>query len=339
MHVLESLSYGLMTCMAGLIAAAMALWIAGALYFDVGRGRWFAWPLVCLWVGLVACGFAVWTPLWKPWLALVLFLAVFLRWWFSQQPRHDRNWNPNFAVLPRFEMNGDVVTAYNVRHTEYQSAEDFTPHYETRQYRLANLVGLDAVVIYWGSPWLCHPLLIFDFGTAGRLCISIEVRYRVGQRYGFLRSLYRQQEIIYVVSDERDAILKRSKHSKNHDVYLYRLAAEPQEIAKVFLEYIVSANQLVEQPYWYHGLTTNCTTSIYRQRAGEIEWDWRWLFNGQLDKMLYDHGRLDHRMPFAELKQLSRVNQIANRAPREGFGETVRRELPGYLLKLKTRCP
>ena len=201
-------------------------------------------------------------------------------------------------MLPSITIEGEQVTIHNVRNTEYRTLEDFTPHYETRSYRLSHLQGIDAAVIYWGSKWISHPMLIFDFGEDGRVCFSIEVRYRIGQKYGFLRTLYRQQEIIYLISDERDAILKRTKYSKNHDVYLYHLKASPEEIQKVFLEYVVSTNDLAECPRWYNGLTTNCTTSIYRQRADQVEWDWRWLFNGRLDQMIYDHGRLNTNYPF-----------------------------------------
>ena len=97
------------------------------------------------------------------------------------------------------------------------------------------------------------------------LLLAKDCLYRVGQKYGFWRSLYRQQEIMYVVSDERDAILKRAKHAENHDVYLYRMQVDAEEIRKVLLEYVVGANYLVADPRWYHGLTTNCTTSVYRQ--------------------------------------------------------------------------
>lgn len=307
--------------------------MAGAIYFDLGRASWLGTLFSLLWVAVVCVAYLIWHPVWQPFFALLAIFSVFLLWWFSQQPSNDRLWNANFAQLAHFNLDGDTVTAANVRNTEYVSLSSFEPHFETRTYQLSQLVGVDAAIVYWGSPWLCHPMLIFNFGEAGRLCMSIEVRYRVHQKYSFLRSLYRQQEIIYVVSDERDAILKRTKYSHNHDVYLYHLCAEPEEIRKVFLEYVMSTNDLVQSPRWYHGLTTNCTTSIYRQRSHQVEWDWRWLFNGRLDEMIYDHGRLDTTMPFEELKKLSRVNDFANQAPRENFGDYIRERLAGYTSK------
>ncbi len=152
----------------------------------------------------------------------------------------------------------------------------------------------------------------------------------MGQKYGFVLSLYRQQEIMYVVCDERDAILQRTKHSEGHDVHLYCLNVELEAIWEAFSEYVTSVNALVERPRWYNGITSNCTTTIYRQRSHEVDWDWRWLFNGQLDRMLYDRQRLNTEIPFEELKRQSRVNEIANRLPYDDLGDLVRKELLAY---------
>jgi hypothetical protein len=45
---------------------------------------------------------------------------------------------------------------------------------------------------------------------------------------------------------------------------------------------------------------------------------------------MYEQGFLDQSVPFESLKQQSRVNEIANSAPADGFGDYVRRELSGY---------
>jgi hypothetical protein len=232
--------------------------------------------------------------------------------------------------LTRIGLDGDVLTVENVRNSQYQAPGESTPRYETRSYRLSELCGVDVIICTWGSRWMCHPMFVFDFGLDGRLCISIEVRYRVGQRYSLLRSLYRQQELIYVVSDERDAILRRTKWLTGHDLYLYRLRADAIGARQFFLAYVSRVNALADTPRWYHGLTTNCTTSIYAQGRGQIRWGWRMLFNGALDKLLYQRRLLTQRLPFKQLKRQSRINEIANRAPAEGFGDYLRRELRAY---------
>lgn len=54
------------------------------------------------------------------------------------------------------------------------------------------------------------------------------------------------------------------------------------------------------------------------------------LFNGRFDELLYDLKLLDQTLPFPQLKEQSRINELADGAGVEDFGETIRRELPGY---------
>jgi hypothetical protein len=309
------------------ITISVTLWMAGALYFDVARsGKW-ARPLAFGWIAGVVTILLVVQPLWHAWLVVLSIFVLFLCWWLSQRPSHDREWEPNSAVLPRVSRDGDAVKIENVRNTTYRDETDYTPSYDTRTYHLSKLRAVDCLLFYWGSPWMSHPILVFDFGEVGRVCVSIEVRYRVGQEYNVLRSLYRQQELIYVVADERDVILRRTQYAEGNDGYLYQLQADLEEMRTVFLDYVEVINGLHERPRWYHGLCANCTTSIYRQRHSRVPCDWRILINGRLDQSLYDRGRLDRSLPFETLRQKSRINEIANRAPMEGFGDYLRREL------------
>jgi hypothetical protein len=312
------------------VASLIVLWVAGAILFDVGRATWQGVVLALAWMLSALAAFAVWQPAWKPFLLLLLLGGLFMCWWFSQRPSHSREWDPNFARLPSVIMAGDLLTIEGLRNTAYPSKANNIPRYETRNYRLSKLQGVDLLILTWGSPWMCHPMFIFDFGPDGRVCISIEVRYCVGQKYSLLRSLYRQQELMFVVSDERDAILRRTKWLDGHDLQLYRVDADGFAVRRFFFEYANSINSLAEHPRWYHGLTTNCTTSIYTQGRGHMKWDWRMLFNGSLDRLMYERRFLDHDLPFETLKKLSWLNDIANAAPVDGFGEYIRRQLPGY---------
>jgi hypothetical protein len=303
------------------------MWIAGAIYYDVCRGGRSARWVAVGWVAGVIALFAAWQPLWQPFAVLLGMGAIFLTWWLSQEPSLNREWDPSVAVLPRAVRAGDAITIENVRNFDYRSLDDFTPRYETRTVHLGNLHAADIVFFNWGSPWMSHPVLVFDFECDGRLCISIEVRFRKGQNYSILRSLYRQQELIFVVADERDIILRRTKHCQGQVAHLYHFNADRKELRAAFLGYVETINSLCESPRWYHGLCANCTTSFYRLPSRRVRWDWRVIANGRLDKALYEAGRLDRSLPFAELRQFAYVNEIANRAPEGGFGDHIRREL------------
>src|SRR5262245_25828838 len=82
-------------------AALIAIWVAGAMYYDLAdEARWGAW-LGLVWIVGVVVLFAVWEPLWQSWLVLLGVAALFLVWWFAQKPSHDREWDVTVAVLPR----------------------------------------------------------------------------------------------------------------------------------------------------------------------------------------------------------------------------------------------
>ena len=318
---------GIITGAALLACALVAVWMVGAIYFDLcGGARWGRWVALAWVVGLIAM-LVVWRPLWQPTVALLGAESLFLVWWFRLKPSNDRDWDPSAAFLPRAVIDGDAVTIENVRNLEYRSIDDFTQNWETRTYHLSNIKGVDYVFFDWGDGLRGHPALVFDFGCDGRICMSIEARITRGQKYSVFRSLYRQQELIFVAADERDIILRRTKYSERQWAYLYHLNWSVNELRTVFVEYINKINELYENPSWYHVLFTNCTTSFYKLPSRRVPWDWRVIANARLDRALYKDGRLDRTLPLKELHRLSYLNDIANSAPAEGFGDHIRREL------------
>jgi len=310
-----------------LACAGVAVWMAGAIYYDVcGGAKWGRWVALAWAVGVIAM-FAAWRPLWQPIVALLGAESLFFAWWSLQKPSHDRDWDPTVAVLPRAVSAGDAVTIENVRNFDYRSLDDFTPRYEARTYHLSNLKGVDIIFFDWGVGLMSHPVLVFDLGSDGRICMSIEVRFRKGQQYSVLRSFYRQQELIFVAADERDVILRRTKYSHDQEAYLYRVNSSIEELRELFLDYVGAINRLYETPRWYHAVCTNCTTSFYQLPSRQCRCDWRVIANGRLDRALYEAGRLDRTLPFPELHRIAYLNDIANKAPAEGFGDHIRHEL------------
>jgi hypothetical protein len=308
-------------------AAVIMLWAAGAIYYDVCRGGKWGRLLALTWALGVIALFVAWQPIWKPFLALLGVTAVFIVWWLRQKPSHNRVWDPSVAVLPWAVRAEDVVTIEGIRNFEYRSLTDFTPRYEKRTMNLSNLKSADLIFFNWGIRLVSHPVVVFDFGPDGRICLSIEVRYRKGQNYAIVRSLYRQQELIFVVADERDAILRRTKYDENEEALMYRLHASADELRTAFLDYIEAIRSLHETPRWYNAVCANCTTSFYRMPHSRFRFDWRVLCNGRLDRAFYEDGRLDRTLPFQELRQLASLKEIANSAPENGFGDYIRREL------------
>ena len=317
--------------LAGIALSAVALWWSLALYFRLERPA--PWPAVAaaLW-GLAAIGALVWLrPFRWPVLLVLAGFGVLGLWWWTIQPSNDRDWSPEYANPPWAEVEGDRLTLHNVRNFEYRSETDFTPHWETRTFDLSKITGADIFLSYWGSPTIAHTIMSWEFAEGPPLAISIETRRERTETYSAVRGFFREYEIYYVAADERDLIGLRTNH-RGEDVYLYRLRMPPERSRALLLDYVKTMNALRDRPAWYNAFSDNCTTSIRMHTkavGGFAGIDWRLLATGYLDRMLYDGGAVDTRLPFEQLKAAGRVTERAKAAGRNpDFSERIRDAVP-----------
>lgn len=303
----------------------------------------FAFPLAALrWpaaLGFVACALGATygfrrRPAIAGTVAFALFGAV-LAGWLALMPRNDRDWQPDMQKTPWAELDGDAVTLHNFRNTERRTATDATVRWETRTFHLSALQHLDFYMVYWDSPHICHTMMSFDFGTEGCVCASIEARREVGENYSPLAGMFRRYELLYVLGSERDVVrLRAGLHAATDRVYLFRLAADPEIVRALFLDYVRSADELRTRPAWYDSLTTNCSTVI-REHVMTVysgaSWDWRILANGHLDERLYAQRLIDRSLPLSELKKRSLINAAAIAAGDvPNFSRLIREGRPGF---------
>src|SRR5947207_5341559 len=314
-----------------LLTAIIAIaWAFGAVWFDAPFGsanKVLAWVLAAA----SAAALVFVRPVWRKVGAAALLFGGVLAWWLTLSPTNDSDWQPDVAQKAWADIQGDEVTFHNVRNCDYRTETDYTPHWETRTVRISQITGIDLAIDYWGSPWIAHPIVSFQFADAPPLCFSIETRRKLGQTYSAIEGLYRQFELIYIVADERDVIRLRTNYRKE-DIYLYRTTISPAHARERFLEYIHSLNALRNKPSWYNAITTNCTTSIRDQHPPNerVPWDWRILLNGKGDELMYDrHFIVTSGLPFAEVKTRSLIDtraRAANYSP--DFSKLIREGLP-----------
>ena len=264
---------------------------------------------------------------------LVLFAIVLWRWQ-AIEPSNDRDWQLESARLAYATIDGERITLHNIRNFEYRTETDFTPAYYDKTFDLRSLDSVDVVTSYWMGPAIAHVFLTFGFGGKDHVAISIEARKERGEGYSSVRGFFRQYELHYVVADERDAIGVRTNYRRDppEQVYLYRLRGTPEAARRVFLDYVAEINRLKEQPEFYNTLTTNCTSNIWlhsRVNPDHLPYSWKLLASGHVPELLYEHGKLDTRLPFAELQRRSLINPLAVAAgDGEDFSRRIRQGLP-----------
>jgi len=268
-------------------------------------------------IGLLTVLALFFIPSWRSRLLLthgVVFLATLL-WWFSIQPSNDRNWHTDVSKLAHASISGDRVTVHNIRNFSYHNEFEYYPDYYDKTFDLNKLEGVDLFAVYWMGPAIAHIIISFDFGGHNHLAISIEARKEEGESYSTIKGFFRQFELIYIVADERDVIGLRTNYRQDppEQVYRYRINAPKDNGKRFFLEYINKINVLYEKPAFYNTLLANCTSLIWlhsRVNPGHLPFSWKILLSGYLPEYLYESGRFDQQLSFAEVKDRAHVNPL-----------------------------
>ncbi len=128
--------------------------------------------------------------------------------------------------------------------------------------------------------------------------------------------MLRQCELIYVIADERDVILLRTKYRKAK-VLLYPIKATPEKIREMFISMLHRANSLRDQPEFYNTLTNNCTSNILLHfneiNEQKLPANMKALFPGYADQLVFDLNLIDSTLPFEQLQQQCDITKKANR--------------------------
>jgi hypothetical protein len=250
-------------------------------------------------------------------IALAVVAAAYAILVVAVRPSNTRNWTVDQSRLATAEFNGPLVTIHNVRNFRYASADRYEPRWEERRYDLRRLESAWFVVEpFGGFEGAAHTFVSFGFGGGEFVAVSIEIRKEKGETFSPLKGLLRQYELMYVVGDERDLIGLRANH--RHDpVFLYPIRTTPERMRAMFVDMLTRANELVDAPEMYNTLTDTCTTNLVDHvniivpgrvplRAGVI-------FPGYSDRLAYDLGLIDTKLPFDAARAHFRINERAKR--------------------------
>jgi hypothetical protein len=260
-----------------------------------------------------------------------------LAWWLSLEPSNRGNWQADVDRTAWAEIDGDRVTIHNFRNCDYRTEIEYTNCWGDRTVYLSQIGAADFFLTNWGIPFASHPIVSFQFGDHNEhVAFSIEARYKVGQSYSTFLGCFRQYGLIFVAADERDLIRLRTNYRKDEEVYLYRLNVRPESARAMFMTYVNYLNRLKDRPEWYNELTRNCTTTLQKQVASDLDnpqpWNYQYILNGTLDRLMYDRGRLvTGGLSFPELKQREHINaaaQAANSSP--DFSALIRAGRVGF---------
>lgn len=249
-------------------------------------------------------------------------------------PSNSRNWSADQAVLPYAQFQGNQVTVRNVRFCRYFNEDAYVVNHYDQTYDLNDLKSVDFFIIpFENMPAIAHTMLSFEFvsdkGKKEHLIASVEIRKEEGEEYAAWKGTARQYELMYVLADERDAVLVRA-NNRGEDVYLYRTTATPEQSRQLLVDVLGRTNELASRPEFYNTVTNNCTTNIARHInrivPNRLRYDYQILLPGYSDKLAYKEGLIQHHGTFEETKARAYVTPKAiMHANREDFSQLIRR--------------
>ena len=250
----------------------------------------------------------------RTWFALALLLAVAA--YFSIRPSNQRNWTRDQELLPVARIEGNLVHVQNIRNIRYKTTTDYDVAYYDKTFDLDRLESLWFVVEPFGEmKGPAHTLMSFGFAGPEYLAISVELRKEVGEEFSPWLGLLRRYELMYVVGDERDLIKLRSNY-RGDNVYLYPVRAPRERIREMFVGMLRRANRLREDPEFYNTLTSSCTTNIVDHvndiAPGRVPtFSFKVLLPGHSDRLAYDLGLIDTKLPFEQIRERFGINERA----------------------------
>lgn len=240
-------------------------------------------------------------------LAAIIFIFI--------KPTNNSNWSPDQKVLPYAIIKDNLVSISSVRNFSYSSESDYIPGYYDKTYDINKIKSVDYIVEPFGDfSGAAHTFLSFGFEDDVYISISVEIRKKEGQTFSPWKTFFKQYEIMYVVSDERDVIKLRSNYRKD-DVYVYPTKIDEAHARQLFLSMIKRVNSLYDEPEFYNLINNTCATNIVKHvnEISEIKvpFSYKVLLPGYSDKLAYDLELLDTILPYEEIRSKYQINKKA----------------------------
>src|SRR3989344_4409039 len=206
---------------------------------------------------------------------IALSLILIVAWWTSIDPSNNREWSPDQAVLPYAEIEENLVNIRNIRNFSYTTPTDYEKSYYDKTFDLNKIKGVHYIVEpFSGYKGAAHTFLSFEFEGDDFVAISVEIRKEKGESFSALKGLFKQYEITYV-------------------------------------------NKLKDSPEFYNTFLNNCTTNIVKHvnnvTPERVPWSIEFIMPENSDKVAYELGLLDTKLPFEEARKKFLINERAQK--------------------------
>ena len=269
-------------------------------------------------------------------LLVVVFLPLLI-WFIRVRPRQPQlvaNWNSDCEFITTTNLVDSKITFRNVRNFFWRTTKDRDESWiDELTVDTEEIKDIWFIVDHFHSlHGLAHTYLTFEFNDGTCLSFSFEARRRVKHRYHPWDGLWRNYELYLLVALESDMTGLRTNARGNKD-YMFRAITTPEKDKHMLIRMAQKANQLSQEPEWYHSLLTTCNTSIVRMvnrvTPGRVPFLWRNFLPGYTPKAALKLGLIEDWGGLETTLEKARIDIVAQQWDGKGtYSDMLRRHLP-----------
>lgn len=235
-------------------------------------------------------------------LALACLLAIAAILIGLREPRLDRDWDEDVAVLAAVEISADEsrFSLQRVRNWRYDATAVRSKNHFDASYALADLSGItwyEQILDERGL--IAHTFVVFEFNgpyAHPRIGVSVETRREIGEQYSLFKGVLRGFELTHTWASATDLIERRVKFL-GYELTEHRVTQTLAYQRQYLLAFLRETQALAKEPRWYNTITSNCTNVIINAanalNPGYLPFDKAFIFTGLADDYLIERGVLD----------------------------------------------
>ncbi len=219
------------------------------------------------------------------WLVLVVLALVSLRV-CAAQPRLDRDWVDNLALMPKVETTETGFALHGVTDWSYTDEGPAAMNVGGFTANFADLRNVWFVVEPQpGGDYAAHTLVLFEFAGERVVGLTVEARLEKGETYDAIAGMFNNYELAYVWSTARDLLTRRVTFLDKL-VYVYPLKLDDTQkldFLKALLGHTVDVSA---HPRFYNTFTSNCTNEL--AKVAGLDWHYSWVLTGYSPQRLHE---------------------------------------------------
>jgi len=219
-------------------------------------------------------------------IALAGAIAILIGSVMLAEPRLNRKWVENLAVMPKVELSPGSFALDHVTDWSYTDEGPAAKGVRTFANTFDDLRNVWFVVEPQpGGDYAAHTLVLFEFGGDRIVGLTVEARLEEGETYDAIAGAFNRFELSYIWSTARDLLTRRVTFL-DKNVYVYPLTLDERQKRDFLRALLEQTIDVSTHARFYNTITSNCTNEL--AKVAGLGWHYSWVLTGYSPQRLYE---------------------------------------------------